>query len=100
MRYIAAVTTIAAAGANVSLRANPKLAFTVSVVPGQPGAWIISSEGVNAAGQPVSIIPAACEPAISGALGESHRSTNPGTSGSCGSIKNTCSPVRYAVPVT
>ena len=30
------------------------------VVPGQPGAWIISSEAVNAAGQPVSTIPAAC----------------------------------------
>ena len=25
---------------------------------------------------------------------EPHRSTNPGTSGSCGSIENTCSPVR------
>src|SRR5690348_5720457 len=32
--------------------------------------------------------------------GRSHRSTNPGTSGSCGSIENRCSPVRYAVPVT
>ena len=54
--------TIAAAGANVSLKANPRLAFTATAVPGQPGAWIISSEGVNAAGQPVSTIPAACEP--------------------------------------
>jgi hypothetical protein len=63
------VTTIAAAGANVSLRVNPKLAVTASVVPGQPGAWIISSDGVNAAGQPVSTIPAACEPVISGTLG-------------------------------
>ncbi len=59
------VATIAAAGANVTLKANPKLAFTATVVPGQPGAWIISSEGVNAAGQPVSTIPAACEPAVS-----------------------------------
>ena len=57
--------TIAAAGANVSLKANPKLALTATVVPGQPGAWIISSEGVNAAGQLVSTIPAACEPAVS-----------------------------------
>ena len=55
------VATIAAAGANVTLKANPRLAFTATVVPGQPGAWIISSEGVNAAGQPVSTIPAACE---------------------------------------
>ena len=37
-------TTIAAAGASVSLTANPKLALTATVVPGQPGAWIISSE--------------------------------------------------------
>jgi hypothetical protein len=65
---------IAAAGANVSLSANPRLMLTASAVPGQPGAWIISSEGVNAAGQPVSTIPAACAPAISGALG-SHRGT-------------------------
>jgi ABC-type transport system involved in multi-copper enzyme maturation permease subunit len=71
------VATIAAAGANVSLKANPRLAFTATVVPGQPGAWIISSEGVNAAGQPVSTMPAACEPAVSQTLG-SHRGTTPG----------------------
>jgi hypothetical protein len=71
------VATIAAAGANVSLRANPKLAFTASVVPGQPGAWIMSSEGVNAAGQPVSAIPASCEQAVSQAFG-SHRGTTAG----------------------
>jgi hypothetical protein len=59
------VTTIAAAGADVSLKANPKLAFTATTVPGHPGAWIISSDGINAAGQPVSTIPAACEPAVS-----------------------------------
>jgi hypothetical protein len=29
-------------------------------VPGQPGAWLLSSEPVNAAGQPTSTIPAAC----------------------------------------
>lgn len=52
--------TIAAAGASVSLSANPRLMLTASAVPGQPGAWIISSEGVNAAGQPVSTNPAAC----------------------------------------
>jgi ABC-type transport system involved in multi-copper enzyme maturation permease subunit len=59
------VATIEAAGANVTLKANPKLAFTATTIPGRPGAWIISSEGVNAAGQPVSIMPAACEPAVS-----------------------------------
>lgn len=67
-------TTIAAAGATVSLKANPKLTLTAGAVPGQPGAWIISSEGVNAAGQPVSTIPASCEQAVSDALG-SHRGT-------------------------
>ena len=74
------VTTIAGAGANVSLRANPRLALTASVVPGQPGAWIMSSQGVNAVGQAVSAIPAACEPAVSDALG-SHRGfpTGPGS---------------------
>jgi hypothetical protein len=35
-------------------------AFTVVHLPGQPGAWILSSGAVNAAGQPVSTIPAAC----------------------------------------
>jgi hypothetical protein len=68
------VTTIQAAGANVSLSANPRLAVTAGAVPGQPGAWIISSEGVNAAGQPVSTIPAPCEQTVSDALG-SHRGT-------------------------
>jgi hypothetical protein len=37
-------------------------AFTVNFFPSQPGAWIISSGAVNAAGQPVSVIPAACRP--------------------------------------
>jgi hypothetical protein len=60
--------TIAASGADVSLRANPALRLTASIVPGQPGAWIISSEGVNAAGQPVSTIPAACGPAMTATL--------------------------------
>jgi hypothetical protein len=42
-----------------------------------PGAWIISSEGVNAAGQPVATIPASCEQAVSDTLG-SHRGTTVG----------------------
>ncbi len=65
-------TTIAAAQASVSLKANPKLALAAGAVPGQPGAWIISSEGVNTAGQPVSTMPASCEQAVSDTLG-SHR---------------------------
>jgi ABC-2 family transporter protein len=35
-------------------------AFNVAYLPSQPGAWIISGGAVNAAGQPVSVIPAAC----------------------------------------
>jgi hypothetical protein len=66
------VTTIAAARASVSPTANPKLILTTSLVPGHPGAWILSSEGVNAAGQQVRTMPAACESAVSHTLG-SHR---------------------------
>jgi hypothetical protein len=36
--------------------------LTASVVPGQPGAWILSSRAVTAAGQPVTRLPAACSP--------------------------------------
>ena len=35
-------------------------AFTVRNLPSQPGAWILSTTAVNAAGQPVSAVPAAC----------------------------------------
>jgi hypothetical protein len=31
-----------------------------AIIPGQPGAWLLSSGPVNAAGQPVSTTPAAC----------------------------------------
>jgi hypothetical protein len=34
--------------------------LTATVVPRQPGAWIISSGAINAAGQPVSTLPASC----------------------------------------
>jgi hypothetical protein len=34
--------------------------LTADVVPGQPGAWILSSQALNPAGQPVSAVPAAC----------------------------------------
>jgi ABC-2 family transporter protein len=36
--------------------------LSASTVPGQPGAWILSSEALNAAGQHVGAIPAACLP--------------------------------------
>jgi hypothetical protein len=34
--------------------------LTADVVPGHPSAWILSSQALNPAGQPVSAIPAAC----------------------------------------
>jgi hypothetical protein len=34
--------------------------LTATVVPRQPGAWILSSGAINAAGQTVSTLPAAC----------------------------------------
>ena len=40
--------------------------LTATVVPGRLGAWILSSGAVNAAGQPVSNLPAACQAAFSG----------------------------------
>jgi len=36
------------------------LTLVATSLPGQPGAWILSSGPVNAAGQPVSTVPAAC----------------------------------------
>jgi ABC-type transport system involved in multi-copper enzyme maturation permease subunit len=36
--------------------------LAASTVPGQPEAWILSSGAINAAGQPVRTIPAACLP--------------------------------------
>jgi hypothetical protein len=43
--------------------------LTASVVPGQPGAWIISSGAVNVAGHPVSTVPALCLPTARTGLG-------------------------------
>jgi hypothetical protein len=40
--------------------------LTATVVPGQPGAWLVSSGAINAAGQPVSNLPVACQAAFSG----------------------------------
>ena len=36
--------------------------LTASAVPGQPGAWVVSSHAVNAAGQTVTALPASCFP--------------------------------------
>jgi len=54
--------------------------LTADVVPGHPDAWILSSQALNAAGQPVSTIPAACNNANpSGEKG----GTSPITPGQC-----------------
>ncbi|HLJ99230.1 MAG TPA: hypothetical protein VKU39_04910 [Streptosporangiaceae bacterium] len=38
--------------------------LTAGAVPGHPGAWILSSQAVSAAGRPVNTMPAACQPSI------------------------------------
>ena len=63
------IATPAAAQVSVLPGGGPT-AVTGTHVPGQPGAWIISSGAVSAAGQPVAT-PAACDPALSRALGAS-----------------------------
>jgi hypothetical protein len=47
------IATIESAGLDVGN-------LTATLVPGQPGAWMISSGAINAAGQPVSTLPAPC----------------------------------------
>jgi hypothetical protein len=42
--------------------------LTASVVPGQPDAWVVSSHAINAAGQPVTALPASCFPDTLGKL--------------------------------
>ncbi|HEX3714266.1 MAG TPA: ABC transporter permease subunit [Trebonia sp.] len=49
------IATVDAAGVNFG-------SLTASLVPGQPGAWVVSSHAVNAAGQPVTALPASCFP--------------------------------------
>jgi len=50
--------------------------LTADVVPGQPGAWILSSQALSPAGQPVTTIPAACtSPPSSGPKGGSSATT-------------------------
>jgi hypothetical protein len=51
-----AIATIDAAQVNFG-------GLTASAVPGQPGAWIVASHAINAAGQPVTALPDSCFPA-------------------------------------
>jgi hypothetical protein len=59
--------------------ATPTL--SANVVPGQPGAWIISSQAVNAAGQPATTLPASCAPNTAGSLTAAPRSASAFESG-------------------
>jgi ABC-type transport system involved in multi-copper enzyme maturation permease subunit len=73
------IATIKAAGANVyglghvvnaaGQSVSTVMAGSAGAVPGQPGAWILSSGFVNAAGQSVSTVPRACESAIQAVQG-------------------------------
>ena len=49
------ITTVDAGNVNFG-------SLTASVVPGQPEAWVVSSYAINAAGQPVTALPASCFP--------------------------------------
>jgi ABC-type transport system involved in multi-copper enzyme maturation permease subunit len=60
---VISIATIGPAHASVSLPTRSTMALMATAVPGQPGAWIISSGSVNAAGHPDSTVPAACRPA-------------------------------------
>jgi ABC-type transport system involved in multi-copper enzyme maturation permease subunit len=60
------ITTIQAAALNFGN-------LTATTLPGQPGAWIISSAALNAAGHPTSTLPAAC----AGATGLKAQSPGP-----------------------
>jgi hypothetical protein len=44
--------------------AGGHFAYTLDYLDSEPGAWIYSSHAVNAAGQPVSVMPAACVTAL------------------------------------
>jgi hypothetical protein len=43
--------------------------FTASAVPGQPAAWVVSSHAIDAAGRPVTAMPASCVPTYSASAG-------------------------------
>ena len=73
---------IAATNANFSDFGGVSV-LTASAVPGQPGAWILSSGPVDAAGQPVRTLPAAC----------AQTATSPVATGGSTGPRTLCSPV-------
>lgn len=58
------VASITATQTNLTSYDRGVATLTAGTVPGHPGAWILTSRSVGAAGQPVSTIPAACQPSI------------------------------------
>ena len=54
------ITTVDAGNVNFG-------SLTASVVPGQPGAWVVSSYAINPSGQHVTALPASCFPASASA---------------------------------
>jgi hypothetical protein len=63
--FLPAYTT-AAIGRDITFNVDPQGNFTLTTgsLPGQPGAWIVSSGAVNAARNPVGTAPAACKQAV------------------------------------
>jgi hypothetical protein len=58
-------TTVSLYQRNIGTSVGAKtFALTVPVIPNQPGAWVLSSHAVSAAGQPVTAIPPACQSAF------------------------------------
>ena len=54
------VTSLGGAGPSQTGPGGDTFTLYALNIPGQPGAWLLSSGPVNAAGQPVSTTPAAC----------------------------------------
>ena len=59
-RTVIPVTSLGGAGPSQTGPGGDAFTLYALNVPGQPGAWLLSSGPVNAAGQPVSTTPAAC----------------------------------------
>jgi len=59
-RTVIPVTSLGGAGPSQTGPGGDTFTLYALNIPGQPGAWLLSSGPVNAAGQPVSTTPAAC----------------------------------------
>jgi hypothetical protein len=59
-RTVIPVTSLGAAGPSQTGPGGDTFTLYALSIPGQPGAWLLSSKPVNAAGQAISTTPAAC----------------------------------------